>query len=56
MTNQTLDITPGVKALIFDCDGTLVNSMPLHWEAWHATFAAAGVVCPQSLLDKKTCV
>lgn len=48
---KTLDITPGVKALIFDCDGTLVDTMPLHWEAWHAAFAAAGVICPQSFLD-----
>ncbi len=22
------------KALIFDCDGTLADSMPLHWRAW----------------------
>jgi beta-phosphoglucomutase family hydrolase len=22
------------KALIFDCDGTLADSMPLHWHAW----------------------
>ncbi len=25
-------ITP--KALIFDCDGTLADTMPLHWRAW----------------------
>jgi beta-phosphoglucomutase family hydrolase len=23
-----------VEALIFDCDGTLADSMPLHWRAW----------------------
>jgi beta-phosphoglucomutase-like phosphatase (HAD superfamily) len=22
------------KGLIFDCDGTLADSMPLHWRAW----------------------
>jgi beta-phosphoglucomutase-like phosphatase (HAD superfamily) len=22
------------QAIIFDCDGTLVDSMPLHWRAW----------------------
>ncbi len=24
------------KGLIFDCDGTLADSMPLHWRAWSA--------------------
>jgi HAD superfamily hydrolase (TIGR01509 family) len=24
----------GIKGLIFDCDGTLVDSMPLHYKAW----------------------
>jgi beta-phosphoglucomutase-like phosphatase (HAD superfamily) len=24
------------KGLIFDCDGTLADSMPLHWRAWRA--------------------
>jgi beta-phosphoglucomutase-like phosphatase (HAD superfamily) len=23
-----------IKALVFDCDGTLLNTMPLHWRAW----------------------
>jgi beta-phosphoglucomutase family hydrolase len=23
-----------IKGLIFDCDGTLVDTMPLHWRAW----------------------
>ncbi len=25
-----------IKALIFDCDGTLADTMPLHWRAWRA--------------------
>jgi beta-phosphoglucomutase family hydrolase len=24
------------KGLIFDCDGTLADTMPLHWRAWQA--------------------
>ena len=28
------DIKPGVKGLIFDLDGTLVDSMPLHFDGW----------------------
>ncbi len=31
------------KALIFDMDGTLVNNMPVHNQAWQATLAEAGV-------------
>ena len=23
-----------VKGMIFDCDGTLADTMPLHWQAW----------------------
>ena len=30
-------------ALIFDCDGTLVDSMPLHYRAWVATLDSYGV-------------
>ena len=25
-----------IKGLIFDCDGTLADTMPLHWHAWQA--------------------
>ena len=30
-------------ALIFDCDGTLTDSMPLHFEAWNSTMHAYGI-------------
>ena len=23
-----------IKGLVFDCDGTLADTMPLHWLAW----------------------
>jgi beta-phosphoglucomutase-like phosphatase (HAD superfamily) len=29
---QKIPLEP--KGLIFDCDGTLANTMPLHWRAW----------------------
>ena len=32
-----------VRALLFDCDGTLADTTALHWEAWNAAFDAAGV-------------
>lgn len=31
------------QALIFDCDGTLVNSMPLHWRAWQTVCQRHGI-------------
>ncbi len=30
-------------AIIFDCDGTLADTMPAHYEAWVASLAAYGV-------------
>ena len=29
-----IEVPKHIKGLIFDCDGTLVDSMPLHMEAW----------------------
>lgn len=31
------------KAIIFDCDGTLADTMPPHYEAWAATLARYGL-------------
>lgn len=35
------------QALIFDCDGTLTDSMPLHYLAWSQTLAAYGMRFPE---------
>ena len=32
-----LDIDPKAEGLIFDMDGTLADSMPIHFEAWRIT-------------------
>lgn len=37
MINKII-INKNIKALIFDCDGTLVDSMPLHMKAWEEAF------------------
>jgi HAD superfamily hydrolase (TIGR01549 family) len=37
-----------IKALIFDCDGTLANTMPLHWQAWQVITTKHGVVFPEA--------
>jgi len=42
-------IEPHIQALIFDCDGTLADSMPLHYEAWQETVAELGGHFPEQL-------
>jgi beta-phosphoglucomutase family hydrolase len=42
-----LDIPPGEFAgYIFDLDGTLLDTMPLHFKAWDAAMRHAGLNCP----------
>jgi beta-phosphoglucomutase-like phosphatase (HAD superfamily) len=36
-----------IKGLIFDCDGTLADTMPLHWRAWQAVTGRYGIVFPE---------
>ena len=35
------------EALIFDCDGTLTDSMPIHYVAWHRTMQNYGIQFPE---------
>lgn len=39
---QKIDVPDYIKGLIFDCDGTLVDSMPLHMEAWEYAIREKG--------------
>ena len=32
-----------IKGIIFDCDGTLANTMPLHWRAWQSVTRRHGI-------------
>jgi beta-phosphoglucomutase family hydrolase len=34
---------PGTQALIFDCDGTLADTMPIHFRAWTAMLGRYGI-------------
>jgi len=36
-----------IKGLVFDCDGTLADTMPLHWQAWQAITARHGIRFPE---------
>ncbi|EDO49178.1 predicted protein [Nematostella vectensis] len=33
-----------VRGLIFDCDGTILDTMPLHWKAWCQICAETGLL------------
>ena len=36
-----------IKGLIFDCDGTLADTMPLHWRAWSLITQRHGLHFPE---------
>jgi beta-phosphoglucomutase-like phosphatase (HAD superfamily) len=38
---------PGTRALIFDCDGTLADTMPIHFKAWTAMLGRHGFAFPE---------
>jgi beta-phosphoglucomutase-like phosphatase (HAD superfamily) len=39
-----------IQGLIFDCDGTLADSMPLHWQAWQVLQKRHNFVFPKERL------
>ena len=45
-----LRVPDRIRGLIFDCDGTLVDSLPLHYAAWEEAFAELGLACPLDFL------
>lgn len=47
-----IPVMTDVRGLIFDCDGTLVDSMPIHLSAWMETFVHFGEVCPPEFLPQ----
>ena len=36
-----------IKGLVFDCDGTLADTMPLHWVAWQTVTGRHGITFPE---------
>ena len=39
---RRIEVPDYIKGLIFDCDGTLVDSMPLHMKAWEYVITSRG--------------
>lgn len=47
-----LDINPKAKGLIFDLDGTIIDSMPIHFIAWRNAAARYGIDFTAELFDQ----
>jgi len=47
-----LELPPNTTALLFDCDGTLADTMTLHYDAWYETLLEYGVDCPREFIDE----
>lgn len=41
------NLPPHIKGLVFDCDGTLADTMPLHWRAWSFITQRHGLHFPE---------
>jgi beta-phosphoglucomutase-like phosphatase (HAD superfamily) len=48
------DIKPGIRGLIFDLDGTLVDSMPVHFAGWQSACRKFGAEIDTAFLRKHT--
>lgn len=44
-----ITIEPHIQGLIFDADGTLIDTMPLHYLAWQETVQGVGASFPEKL-------
>jgi len=49
----TLPYPADTTALLFDCDGTLADTMPFHIVAWQESFAEHGIDLPQAFIDER---
>jgi HAD superfamily hydrolase (TIGR01509 family) len=50
---KSIEVPSYIKGLIFDCDGTLVDSMPLHMKAWEHALTQAGAVWDYDFIFSK---
>lgn len=44
-----IPIPPHIRGLVFDCDGTIADTMPAHYRAWVAALGEYGVEFPEAL-------
>ncbi|MEN0109323.1 MAG: HAD-IA family hydrolase [Planctomycetota bacterium] len=46
-----IELPDGVRGLVFDCDGTLADTMPLHKRLWDECLEGHGVRLPPGFID-----
>ena len=44
-----IQIPPHIRGLVFDCDGTIADTMPAHYKAWVEALGEFGVEFPEAL-------
>ena len=44
-----IDLPPHIRGLVFDCDGTIADTMPLHYQAWSGALREHGHDFPEAL-------
>jgi beta-phosphoglucomutase family hydrolase len=44
-----IEIPPQVRGLVFDCDGTIADTMPAHYRAWVEALGEHGVEFPEAM-------
>ena len=47
MTDPRAELPPEIRGLIFDCDGTLVDTMGVHYRAWLQALNGTGIDLPE---------
>ncbi|MBD1995594.1 HAD family phosphatase [Leptolyngbya sp. FACHB-541] len=52
--NELIAPSPPYAALIFDCDGTLANTLPVHCQIWMAAFRKFGAEVPEAWYYERT--
>src|SRR3954468_9753685 len=49
LTSPHIVVPPQVKGLVFDCDGTIAHTMPLHYKAWLAALHEHEADLPEAM-------
>src|SRR5260370_10574658 len=44
-----IQISKNIRGLVFDCDGTIADTMPLHYQAWAQALAEHGQDFPEAM-------